>query len=217
MIIGCKTLETELQLAVKMTGCKRKIRWIQSGLHNSPSRLRTVLQEMLNDCTETDTVLLAMGFCGNAVEGLRTGSFELVVPRVDDCITLLLGSQENRRKAGGLGTYFLTEGWLKGEKNIWQEYQYTLKKYGKQMGKQIFQMMLEHYQTLALLDSGSYPLEETERKCQKIAGTLGLKFKEIPASLDYLIRLLKGDWDSEHFLIIPPNDIITNNALMQLY
>ncbi len=217
MILGCRTLEAELRLAMKITGCNEEIKWVQSGLHNSPQKLREALQGILDEHTGTGTVLLAMGFCGNSVEGLHTGDFTLVIPRVDDCITFLLGSQENRRKSGGKGTYFLTDGWLKGERNIWQEYQYTLNKYGEEVGKQIFQMMLEHYQTLALLDTGSCPLEQTEQQCRKIAEALELKYKRIPASLNFLVRLLRGNWDSEHFLIIPPDTVVPGKALMQLY
>lgn len=45
--------------------------------------------------------------------GLHTGNFQLILPRVDDCLSLLMGSMEQRYAAlqGGFGI-FLTESWL---------------------------------------------------------------------------------------------------------
>ncbi|MBC7293206.1 MAG: DUF1638 domain-containing protein, partial [Thermoleophilia bacterium] len=37
-----------------------------------------------------EEVLLALGFCGKALQGLRAQHLRLVFPRVDDCISLLL-------------------------------------------------------------------------------------------------------------------------------
>lgn len=41
-----------------------------------------------------DRILLATGFCGDSFCGLETRHTELIIPRTDDCISLLLGSAE---------------------------------------------------------------------------------------------------------------------------
>ena len=80
-------------------GCDYPVLWLESGLHNWPDKLQNRIQELLDQCQSYDTVLLAMSFCGNSVAGLETRDFQLVIPRSDDCITLLLGSLTRRQEA----------------------------------------------------------------------------------------------------------------------
>ena len=155
VIVSCKTLENELTEAVKECGCDYEIHWIESGLHNYPAKLNQVLQETFDSIEGAERILLAMGYCGNSIENVRTGDFTLIIPRVDDCISFLLGSCKNRIEISrAYGTYFLTEGWLKGERNIWKEYEYSIQKYGEKTGNEIFKMVLGNYRARAGLDTG---------------------------------------------------------------
>ena len=90
-VIGCRTIEKELTAAMEQTRLTYPIYWLEAGPHNVPQQLHQALQEQIDRCGDRERVLLAMGFCGNAVCGLRSGPGELVIPRVDDCISLLLG------------------------------------------------------------------------------------------------------------------------------
>lgn len=209
VVIGCRTIENELLAAMAETACSHDLRWLESGLHNVPERLNAVLQGLLDDCSGCDTVLLAMSFCGNSLVGLRTHNFKLVIPRCDDCITLLLGAMERRQ--ANFATYFLTEGWLVGENNLWREYQRCIGKYGEKRGKRIFSTMLAHYKYLALVDTGAYDAAKLEAEVQNIAQTIGLEYTRIDGTLDYLRNLLLGNWSEEHFVIIPPNSRISED------
>ena len=80
IIVACKTLQNELAAAMSACGYSCEIRWIESGLHNFPKKLHNTLQDLLDQCTDCDTVLLAMGFCGNSVAGIQTHDFQLVMP-----------------------------------------------------------------------------------------------------------------------------------------
>ena len=153
--------------------------------------------------------LIAFGLCGNSLAGLQSRDMTLIVPRVDDCISLLLGSQKNRAAmVKGNGTYFLTEGWLKGERSIGKEYAYIMGKYGEETGRDIFEKMFGNYRILALLDTGCFDLPRAEAEAVDIAKALRLEYKVVPATIDYLIRLLTGPWDSESFLIVEPGSAI---------
>ncbi len=214
VIVGCKTLENELLRAVEETGCSYEILWIESGLHNYPKKLNQVLQETLDGCGARQG-LAAMGFCGNSIENISTGDYTLIFPRVDDCISLLLGSCKRRMEISREhGTYFLTEGWLKGERNIWKEYEYTMDKYGEETGKEIFSMMLGNYRSLALLDTGCYSMEKAGAEAENIAKTLELEYKVLPATLDYMKKLLAGPWTEEEFLVIPPHSMVQGRDLV---
>lgn len=209
VIIACKTIENELLCAMKNIQCNYPILWIESGLHNFPNKLRNKLQETMNQCQEYDVVLLAMGFCGNSVIGLQTGDYQLVIPHVDDCISLLLGSIQTRLDVSDRGsTYFLTEGWLKGERNIWKEYEYMIEKYGTELGEELFDTMFKNYRHIGLLDTGCYDLTPAIAESKKIAEQLRLNFRILPATNAYLQELVSGDWDTEKFTIVPANSSV---------
>lgn len=207
IVIACKTIEQELLASMKETGCEYPVLWLESGLHNWPDKLRNRLQELLNRCREYDTVLLAMSFCGNSVVGLKTSDFRLVIPRSDDCITLLLGSFRRRQEAKA--TYFLTEGWLKGERNLWKEYQDCLAKYGEKRGKRIFAALLANYKHLALVDTGCFDREALEQQVREIASVLGLEYICLDGTLNHLKQLLTGPWWEDRFVLVEPDSTVT--------
>lgn len=214
VVIACRTIEDELMYAIRETGVDCPVLWVESGLHNVPDSLHKRLEEMLAD-VDAERVLLAFGFCGNAVLGLKAGNFEMIVPRADDCITVLLGSLRHRMEiANKYAAYFLTEGWLRGERNIWVEYQYTVKRYGKKRADSIMKMLYSHYRTLAIVDAGVTPLEPTVEKAKPIAETFKLEPMTIQGSTDWLKQLLTGPWTEDRFLVIPPGDEIRNKDLM---
>lgn len=212
VLICCETLWDEMQLAIRQTGYAGRVVLVESGLHNVPAQLRQRLQQELDRLTGAVRVLLGFGFCGGAMAGLHARGCQLVLPRADDCVTLMLGSAAQRKKLSQ--TYFLTRGWLRGEKNIWEEYKYATEKFGKQRGHEIMQLMLAQYKELAVLKTDAYNLDEIMADTQRIADTLGLQHTVVPSSVEYLCRLLCGPWDTGQFLVIPPHTSITTGDLV---
>ena len=205
VILACNTIRDELEKAASETNCGHPFIWIESGLHLVPDSLRKRVQEELDRISGVERVLLGFGFCGNAVVGLETRDFELIAPRVDDCITWLLGSKENRDCCGQEGgVYFLTRGWLESEVNIWKEYLAALDRFGPERTDRIYRRMLEHYRFLGLIDTGAYDLKGLLPQVRDIAAALKLDTKILTGSDLYLKRFLSGPWDSRDFLIVPP-------------
>lgn len=214
VIVTCRTLEDELHAALLKSGRDYPVIWLESGLHNTPQKLTARLQEEL-DKIEADRVLLAMGFCGNAVAGIH-GNFEIILPRVDDCISLLLGSVERRMEiAREHAAYFFTEGWMRGERNIIVEYEHTLEKYGEEMTETIMEMMYAHYRTLAILNCGVGNVPSLLERTKEIADILHLEQKELPATLDYLEELFTGPWSDEKYIKLVPGQVL-DSALLRL-
>lgn len=207
VVIGCKTMEQELLAAMSRVSCPWEVRWLESGMHNQPKKLNAQLQSLLDRCGGFDTVLLCMSLCGNAVAGLKTHDFQLVIPRCDDCISLMLGSSERRKALPA--TYFFTEGWLKSDQSLWAEYQKCLQKYGKSRTRRIFSDMLCHYQTLALLDTGCFDTGKAEREVQEIAREFSLEYVHTEGTLSYIQRLLRGQWDAADFITVPRYSTLT--------
>ena len=213
-VIACKTMEDELNWAMERTNSTYPVFWLEQGLHNVPEKLREAVQTAL-DGAGAERVLLAMGFCGNSLGGLRIPAGELVVPRVDDCISLLLGSVKRRLEVSQeYAAYFFTEGWLRGERNIWVEHQHMLETYGEELTAELEKEMFGHYRTLGLLDCGIKPVEPIVEGTKMIAEGLHLEQRVIPASAEYLENLLTGPWPAHRFLTVRGPRTVTDDDLI---
>ncbi len=211
--LACETIADEVRLAAQQTDSLFPICWIESGMHNYPDKLRKYLQSEIDRIENVDYTLLLFGYCGNSLLGLVPHNNPLVIPRVDDCISLLLGGNERRnalnRKAMG---YFLTRGWLSHENNLWNEYNYCIKKYGPERTRQIYHVMLHNYKKLNVIETGAYNLEELLPLTEEIARELALEHAVVEGTLDLLCRALQGDWN-EQFIIIEPGHEVTLSSL----
>jgi hypothetical protein len=209
LILACRTIADELDLAQREAGCDLPVSWVESGLHNWPDRLRERLQQALDEVTDADRVLLAFGYCGNSVVGLTAGEYELIVPRADDCISLLLGSCARREEvAAEKATYFLTPGYLDHESNIWSDYQRLAAQRGKESADSIYAILLKHYRRLGIIDTGSFDVDRFVERTLPVAATFGLEHQVIPGTTQYLRQLLTGPWD-ERFITIGPRETLT--------
>ena len=101
VLISCGTLEDEVRKVLAATPKPPRLIFTAAALHDKPTnQMREVLQQELNALgPEVCRVLFGYGLCGTAVQGLVTGNFTLIIPRVDDCIPLLLGSRERWLKS----------------------------------------------------------------------------------------------------------------------
>lgn len=214
VIISCRTIEDEVNAAIRLTGVDYPVLWLESGLHNTPALLLERLQELV-DSVDAERVLLAMGFCGNSYKGLKLGGFEMIVPRADDCISLLLGGVDKRMAVSReLAAYFFTEGWMRGERNIWEEYKFTVEQYGEEMAETVMEMMYSHYRTIALLDTGVGDMDALAEKVRPLSEALHLEQKRISATLDYFTQLFLGPWDdTERFVRFAPHTTVEESAL----
>lgn len=212
LIIACQMISDELNLAISRAGVDYPVIWIESRFHEQPDQLRERLQDVINHVSNVQYIILAFGYCGNALLGLEARKASLVIPRVDDCISLLLGSQALYHKLSNeVGTYFLTGGWLKYENGILNEFSRNIKRYGQARAYEISKVMLAHYSRLVLIDTGAYDIDVCLEKVQRSAKILGIAYEVIPGSGELLTKLLEGPWHD--FSIIPPGSAVTEEHL----
>ena len=122
---------------------------------------------------------------------------------------LLLGSCERRKEVSAeVGTYFLTEGWLEHETNLWAEHQAAIRKWGAERAERLRARMLAHYGRLAVVETGAYDLPAFVERTRLIAEALKLEHAVVPGSLRFLGKLLTGPWDEE-FLSLAPGETVT--------
>lgn len=212
-IIACKTLEDEVMQVIKKTGVDYPVHWIESGLHNYPERLKKSLQQAIDSLTEYDNIILFFGLCGNALIGLSSKNSTLVIPQVDDCISLFLGGNSTRRDMEkSFRAYYLTEGWLRYENNIWKEYQHCIEKYGQERTRSIFRVILKHYTHLVVIDTGSYDVNNFIKEAEMISDEFGLQLVVVPADLSLIFAALQNRW-GKGFAVIKPQELVSMQSM----
>lgn len=180
------------------------------GLHLRPEKLREVLQAKIDEASsEADVLLLGYGLCSMAVVGLQARSVHLVIPRVDDCIAIFLGSCAAYKKQAKQepGTYYLTKGWIEVGDTPFDEHKILVERYGEQKARRMTGLMLKNYRRLAFINTGQYDIERFREYAQKTAETFDLRFEEIDGSPVLMQKMVNGPWDDE-FLVVAPGETV---------
>lgn len=211
VVISCESNRPELEKINNITSCHYPFYILDAKYHDRPDKLKQELQSVLNDIRDVDAVLLAMGYCGNALTGIRAGNFRIIIPKVDDCLTLFLGSLEKRQAVENTErTFFLTKGWLDSERNILRQYSSLQKRYGKESAAFVYRTMFEHYEKLGLIDSGLFPVEPQAEKMESVSRLLHLPYEILSGSCDMILSLFINPED-ERFIIVRPFEEITRD------
>ena len=157
-------------------------------------------------------MIFGYGNCGNAVQGLTTGDFELVIPRLDDCISLVFGSQKRREAYGKqYHAMFFTDGWMDEGHNMIDEYNSVVERYDEETAEDVFAMMYEHYESMTFLDTGLYDVDELMDRTRFLGEMCDMKQLREPATLSYVERLVLGPWDEDLFVHVPPHSTVPSH------
>jgi hypothetical protein len=180
------------------------------GLHLRPAELKKALQTKIEEASrQADVLLLGYGLCSMAVVGLHATTAHLVIPRVDDCIAIFLGScdayKEQARKEPG--TYYLTKGWIEVGDSPFSEYQRLVDKFGEDKAERMTRLMLKNYTRLGFINTGQYEIERYREYAQMTAGKFNLRFEELEGSPALVKKMVFGPWDNE-FLVVEPGQTI---------
>jgi hypothetical protein len=204
-VIACEVLRREIEFIYKHNGLNYEITWIEPSLHDRPKILRQKLQDILDNVVDCSRVLLPFGECGNATMGIKAGNFEIILPKVDDCLTLLLGSYEKRKQiAEASPTYYLTLGWLLQETSLIKQYESNIEKFGKEDAKLINDVLFSSYKRIALIDTGIGDVEYLLSYQKPLKTMIGFDSYVECGTVDYLKLLLTGPWDDDLFYRVPP-------------
>jgi len=214
LIMACRTVENELLMAMKQAGVDYPVLFLEAGLHLWPDKLREAVQRDLDRIDNVDVVLMGYGFCGKGLVGVKSERFKIVIPRVHDCISLLLGSAAARNQYGA-DIYFLSKGWLDHELSIVKEYEHSVARYGEQKANRIFKLTMRNYTRLTAIDTGAYDISSVQPRIEAVSEKMAWKYETVPGSLRMFQKLLAGPWDEE-FVVLEPGQEITLDDILKL-
>lgn len=210
LIVTCGTLENEVKKVLKNTHYEYDIKYMEPELHNFPDRLRDALQDVINNNTSYRNILLVYGCCGNALIGLKSVESTLIIPKTDDCISLMLSNNENyhgMRKQ----TYFLTKSWIEGSKSLFNEFKHLKEKYGTKRALSVMRQMFKHYKYLMLIDNGTYDVEEYLPDANLLAEKLDLELIVEKGNLDNLEEIVTKKWGDNFIIVKKGNKVEVND------
>ena len=212
VIIACRVLQSLLEKLAPAEAAQNAM-YMDYGLHRQPGKMTRELQEKIDGIEAPSLILLGYGLCGKGLAGIKSGGHTLKIPRVDDCIAILLGSrQAYQREFNAVpGTYYLSKGWLESGSHPLKEYEEYSEKYGREKTAWIMDQQYKHYERLALVGHSQSDLEKYRPQAQEVARYCrqwDMRYEELLGSDEYVRRLVDindvSDNRDKDFVIIPP-------------
>ena len=206
-VIACATVVEEM-LPLMPPGMAYQV--LDFGLHVNPESLKRALQDAVDGSVpQAETVILGYGLCSQAVIGLQANGCTLVVPRVDDCIAIFLGSGAayRREHRAEPGTYYLTKGWIEAGDGPFAEHERLVARLGQEKAEWVTHQILKNYTRLALINTGQYELDRYRAYARRTAEQFGLRYEEIKGSTALVRKMVYGPWE-DGFVVVPPGGAI---------
>lgn len=217
IILTCTTLENYVTEAQKTCKTDYPVVYLNKKYHIEPAKMREKILETIDGLPEdVDTVLVCMGFCGGSWQDISC-SKKLVIPRVDDCVSLVMTVTDDVNPCTKeMGHMYVFGGESEGF-SIGGIYDSLVGEYGEEMGESVFDMMFEHYRNVDIIDTGIYDCYDPEfvEKVQRDADRIHADIDYVPGSNHLFEKLFSGNWDGQ-FFIAWPNQKITQRKFFDV-
>ena len=224
VILACSSLVPYVDEAQRRMDTSYPVVTVDRALHMEPADMKSAIAEKIaalcqNSAQPSDrplqaqggpadlTILVAMGFCGGTWDHVSFPC-RVVIPRVDDCISLLLtctdGYCPNRKEPGHLYLYESDPADFSALK--------LLRDGGaadpdlKNMSRaDLFRYWFSGYHAMNIIDTGLNPCYEVPyvEAAQKEADVINADLGYAQGSIHLLEKLVSGRWDDQ-FLVLEP-------------
>lgn len=211
-VLACNTMADEVQ---KVIPAGMDLEILPYALHRTPQKLKQELQQRIDADAGRDTILLAYGLCSCGVVNLHSGRHTLVIPRVHDCISLLMGAREiyDQEFARFPATYYLSKGWIDQGAEPYAEFLRYREEYGEEAARWIIQTQYNHYQRVVFIHTGVGETERYTTYARQVAEFIHVVYEERQGSLRLLEKLFRGEWDAE-FVVTPPGRMVMQRSFL---
>ncbi|MGL4606240.1 MAG: DUF1638 domain-containing protein [Eubacteriaceae bacterium] len=205
IVIGCSVIQKEI-IKYLNNSLEFEFIWLEDHLHNTPELLHEKVQSAIDERSDADEIFLLYGHCGQSLCGVQGRTSQLILPKVEDCIDILLF---NNARVGEMrkNSYFISQGWLWGNENLGYEFDRIKEKHGEKRALRVLKAMYKNYRYLMYVNTGIEE-ERVRRECTTVAERLGLEVQETPGDVQLILDMLNGARD-HRYLVIQPGECIT--------
>jgi N-methylhydantoinase A/oxoprolinase/acetone carboxylase beta subunit len=227
-VIACGVLGKDVRRVAGDMGISLgRIHCLPGGLHESPDKLRSTLQGIIDELSDTSQwshIVVGYGVCGRGTVDLKAGAIPLVIPRVHDCLSLFLGGdnayrQELKRFPG---TYYISPGWYAEKSTPASQQQHQVYIGGRQVGYdelvnrvgqrgarktvEFFNSWKRNYQRAVFIDTGDDG-GPASAHARRMAEENGWRYETLQADMRLLAKLLTAERQDREVLVVPPGHI----------
>lgn len=218
VVIACRVMKTEID-ALLAPDAPIEVRYLDQNLHRTPERMAGMIRADIAAVEDYAAhIVLGYGLCSNGIVGIRATRQEICVPRVHDCIALMLGSRQDYHEAFNerAGTYYLTAGWVAEEKDPLGTFENEyVPKMGREDAEWGLREELKHYTHIVLIGSKGGDMAMLRKRARENAEFLRMKYEEVDGSDRYFRKMLFGPYDPGDFVCIPPGEKIPQKPFLQ--
>lgn len=234
-IFSCRVFTRELSYFIAKSPNVVDVTYLPQGLHESPQILAAELQAAIakfRDEVESwqrrrrpDYLALAFGLCSDSIVGIEAIDVPIVVPRVDDCVGMYLGSEQRYLEYFHKykGTFWAFPSWGESTPSIDENYREVmraeyLKRYDgdEDVVDDLMDMedsMTANYHNVGFISSElAIDPEGSRAQAKRYAERHGWSFMEFEGDLSLMEQLVNGPWDEDKFLVVPPGYRIASVA-----
>lgn len=211
VILACSSLVRHVNAAQAKMETNYPLIIVDRKYHVEPKEMKQQIFERLQKLPErVDTVLAAMGFCGGSWNKAPSEK-RIVIPRADDCISLLLHADDARHpNLKEEGHFYLRDSDTTSYSLIAMK-QNLCTKYGIRKGQSIFDSWFASYTDVDIIDTGEYDCysEEYIAEAKKNADIIHCRLNHVNGSNMLLEKLVSGRWDQQ-FIVVEPGQMLSH-------
>ncbi len=203
VILACSSLMDYVNAAQEKVGTDLPVLYMNRVYHRDPKEMRRHILAQLDALpVGTDTVLVAMGFCGGSWADIEAPC-RIVMPKIDDCVSLLLQNGDtpvsDLKKPGHL---YVREKDPSRESfhAIFDRLTQSIDAETKARYHEDWKRL---YSNIDIMDTGLNRCREAAYRTivQEDADWLDAELSYVPAGTHLLEKLFSGQWDGQ-FLVV---------------
>ena len=204
VIIACRTLEREIQAAMKETGNSCLVYYLPLKYHVAPKEMAVELQRIIDSLSNVDEVLVCVSGCGGSTKDLKATTADIIIPKTRDCIDILLSNQEGKIVRDKNGIFF-TDNWLEFFKESPMAFEKLVKEYGKEEAKEKFRQIYKGFEHFYIVDTGAYNVEEVKAHLKPLVDILKGELTIVKGRYEILRKMIAGKTDYDFRIIKKQN------------
>ena len=215
VIIACSSLREYVEYAQRKVGSNHPVYYLDRKYHRDPAEMRAhVIDAIKGLSEETETVLVAMGFCGGSLEGV-SAPCRIVLPRVDDCVSLLLQTGDEPISDLKTPRHLYVRALDPSTESFKKIFDSLTKDKDEETKRRYHEDWKSYYDCISIIDTG---INDCCRKdyfdiVKKDADWLEAKTEYVPGGAHIIEKLLRGEWD-EQFLVLEPNKAVSKDEML---
>ncbi len=201
VVISCRTLEREIQAAMKETGSSYLVYYLPARLHTVPKEMAVELQKIIDGLENVDQVLLCVSGCGGSTKDLKATTADIIIPKTRDCIDILLTKTTTAKIDRDKHGIFFTDNWLTFFKNSPMAFDKLVAEFGKEEAIQHFRQIYRGFEQFYIIDTGAYDVEQLKKELIPLINILEGKLTVVPGRYEVLRKMFAGKIDDDFRVI----------------